>query len=324
MKDHKGRVGSVSDPTVLAGGPSGRSDACDQERRSGYAHPLYSAALSEFGEPLQLRRSGAALLVRQIPGTDRRDAGNCYPLLACADWAGLAGDLDGLGDLVSVVAVIDPFAAARREDLEKAFCDLLRPFKEHFVVDLSLAAPSKHHLREARSALRAVSVDVVEPTADALEDWERLYSHLRERRTLTGVQAFSKSSFQKQLEVPGCVALRARVGGRCVAMSLWLVMGEVAYYHLAASDEEESASRESFESWVTRPCMHAMCRGRRRGSGGPWRCQAARYLAGSVVYSAWPYVTRSELISSTRRSSASWFAIGMRSTTMWPMRRGSA
>jgi hypothetical protein len=73
---------------------------------------------------------------------------------------------------------------------------------------------------------------------ELLEDWTRLYSELIDRHDIRGVAAFSKASFARQLAVPGIVMLRATHDGATVAIHLWYAVGNVAYYHLAASDQK--------------------------------------------------------------------------------------
>src|SRR3954452_7740296 len=75
----------------------------------GYAHPWYSCALSEFGEPIRLKTSAGWLLRRTIGNTGSYDTMSPYPLFSCQNWNGLASDLEALGkELVSVAMVPDP------------------------------------------------------------------------------------------------------------------------------------------------------------------------------------------------------------------------
>src|SRR5262245_53284875 len=91
--------------------PSTPADEMNGPRADvGYASAEYAQSLSEFGEPIYLRRSGGWLLKRRIAGSERSDAMGPYPLFVCADWAGLADDLRELqAHLVSVCLVADPF-----------------------------------------------------------------------------------------------------------------------------------------------------------------------------------------------------------------------
>ena len=208
------------------------------QKTGGYAHPAYSAALSEFGVPRALPRSGGHVLVRRIPDTPYHDAMGPYPLFACRDWSRLPEDLETVGeDLVSLVLVADPLGNHDDKLLDRCF-DVVRPFKEHFVTDLGVpkyAAVSKHHRYYARKALAEVRVEECEEPMRFLDEWAALYANLAERNVLDELRAFSKESFAKQLEVPGMVMFRAVAGEETVGMHLWYVSREVAYSHLAAS-----------------------------------------------------------------------------------------
>jgi hypothetical protein len=212
---------------------------------AGYAHPAYAASLSEFGRPIELPSAGGWLLERPIPGSGGgRDAMGPYPLFCCASWSGLASDLDALaGELVSVVLVADPFGGRDEAVLARAF-DSVKPFKGHFVVDLTqtgIGALSKHHRYYTRRALTEVEVEVAGEPLAHLDDWLALYRGLAERHGIEGLRAFSRRSFAEQLQVPGIVLLRAVRQGATVGMHLWFEdrTGEgVAYSHLAATNAE--------------------------------------------------------------------------------------
>ena len=47
----------------------------------------------------------------------------------------------------------------------------------------------------------------------------------------------STGSFEKQFATPGLAALRARAGNEVVGGHLWFVQGDVAYSHLASSND---------------------------------------------------------------------------------------
>ncbi|HMK83385.1 MAG TPA: GNAT family N-acetyltransferase, partial [Candidatus Bathyarchaeia archaeon] len=61
-----------------------------------------------------------------------------------------------------------------------------------------------------------------------------LFAFLVKRHKITGIRAFSKSAFAKQLRIPGMVMFRASSGGETVGLDLWYVQGQVAYGHLVA------------------------------------------------------------------------------------------
>ncbi|MBW3607099.1 MAG: GNAT family N-acetyltransferase [Actinobacteria bacterium] len=211
--------------------------ASTQNTGRGYSHPGYAESLAEFGVPRALPRCGGWVLERAIAGTTARDLMGPYPLFTCADWSGLTDDVDELGDeVVSLVLVADPLADVEAPELRRAFPDVVRPFKRHFVCDLEAPnATTTHHRRSVRRAARAVEVETCAEPRERLDDWVRLYDELVARHGAVGISAFSRGSFRRQLALPGLIALRAERHGETVAMTLWLEDGPKAHYHLAAS-----------------------------------------------------------------------------------------
>ena len=207
---------------------------------TGYAHPAYTRALSEFGHPIKLPRSGGWLLRRRIGETNSFDAMGPYPMFSCEDWNKLPADLDALEtDLVTVALVPDPFGSYDEALLRSCF-DRVVEFKSHLVINLEQAEQigSPHHRYYARRALRNLRVDVCARPRDILRDWVLLYDNLIRRHDLKGIKRFSPESFAQQFEVPGLVVFRAStLDGECVGVHLWYVQGETAYSHLAASSE---------------------------------------------------------------------------------------
>jgi hypothetical protein len=205
---------------------------------SGYLHPLYGASFSEYGTPRHLKRCGAWILQRQVPGFPFFDAMGTYPLFSCLNWSELHLDLNELqGQLVSVSAVTDPFGEYNLEYLKTCFKDVVFPFKQHFVVDLNHSLESfvhPHHRRNARKALEKLVVEQCVNIENYLDDWVRLYDSLIERHHIKGMIAFSRSSFAGQLKVPGMVAFRAVSNGETIGMLLWYIHNKIGYYHLGA------------------------------------------------------------------------------------------
>jgi len=203
-----------------------------------YLYPAYADSFAEFGVPRSLSRSGGWILERRISGSTAQDAMGCYPLFVCRDWTGLHADLDDLGEsLVSLCVVADPFGAYRPADLRECFPDLVRPFKRHFVVDLTRplkSAVSPHHRYYTTRGLREVTVQACEMPLRWLTTWVELYERLAEHRGIRGIQRFSRDAFACQLRAPGLTMLRAEHHNEVVGMSLWDVQGDVAYYHLSA------------------------------------------------------------------------------------------
>jgi hypothetical protein len=217
---------------------------------TGYAHPAYAESLREVGTPRLLVESRGSILERRIPHTPYRDATGCYPLFACENWGGLAADLERLsrGDLVTLSIVADPFGGYDIDLLRQCF-EIVRPFKEHFIVDLQPPlhrSISAHHRRNVRKALRLVDVERCRVPAAHVEECVELYDVLIARHGIRGIAAFSHDAFAKQLRLPGVIMFRAVQGGLTVGMTLWFVQGGIAYYHLGASTERGYHLRASF------------------------------------------------------------------------------
>jgi hypothetical protein len=215
----------------------------------GYLHGDYAESLYEFGEPLQLQKSGGWLLKRQVDRA-RSDAMGTYPLFSCLEWKLLKGDFNQLGkSVVSVVVVTDPFGEYDEPLLRDCFGDLVAPFKAHFANDLSQSLESTlsdHHARNAGIGLKQVTVERCENPASHLEEWVGLYSVLIRRHQIRGIRAFSRESFAKQLATPGLVCFRALRDKQTVGMILWYLQNDVAYYHLGAYTDEGYELRASF------------------------------------------------------------------------------
>lgn len=205
---------------------------------TGYLHPGYAESLAEFGTPRHLPQSGGWILERRIPGFPDCDGISCYPLLACEDWSRLDADLEGVeSELVSLSAVTDPFGYYDSTYLRRCFPDVVLPFKEHFIIDLSRPMSTfvhPHHRRYARHALRNLHIERCQNPMQFVDDWVRLYSTLIGRHRIKGISAFSKGCFAKQLRVPGIIVFRAIHRETTVGMTLWYLHGEVGYYHLGA------------------------------------------------------------------------------------------
>jgi hypothetical protein len=214
---------------------------------AGYAHPAYAEALAEFGAPIELEACGGWVLRRRIPASDRYDAMSCYPLFACRDWSQLASDLaENPADLVSLTLVLDAFGdyepAALADDL-----NVMVRFKEHFVTDLRRPATEIASRNHRKHALKApVDVEVCEDPLALLDTWTALYANLAQRHGITGIRAFSRLSFAKQLCVPGLVAFRAIHDGRTVGLDLWYLHDGIAYAHLVAMSDEGYALHTSY------------------------------------------------------------------------------
>ena len=205
---------------------------------TGYLHPQYAQSLLEFGEPRELPKSGGWILERPIPGTPYKDAMGCYPFFACRDWFRLHEDLEDLGSkLVSLSLVTDPFCDCDQAYLRQCFKDFVIPFKEHFVADVSQPVNnivSQSHHRTVRRAMRNVEVVRCSEPVLLLDEWVELFANLVKRYSITGIRAFSRTAFAKQLSIPGMVMFKAVSQGVLLGLDLWYVHRDVAYGHLVA------------------------------------------------------------------------------------------
>jgi Acetyltransferase (GNAT) domain len=215
----------------------------------GYGDARYVRSLDEFGIPRPLRRSMGWLLERQIPSAAVRDAIGPYPLFSCRRWHALGDDLDELeGELVSVALVADPLGEHTPELLERTF-EVAEPFKEHYVAELGderLTFVSPHHRRKAARALREVTIVEPDDPTSVLDTWVTLYGELSRRRGFSGLRAFSRKAFARQLRVPGMAAFEAQRDGTTVSIALWLRRDGAVYFHLGASAAEGYAVSASY------------------------------------------------------------------------------
>ena len=207
-----------------------------------YLDQAYAAAMAGAGQAIALGACGGGLILRQVPGTDLRDAQAPYPFLVCRDWSQLAQDLDALPpDLVSVTAITDPFAQTTPEDLSRAFPHMVRPYKAHFVIDLTRPLESfadPHHLGCAGRALRRLEVGVVADPSVILPEWLRLYANLVARHGIRGPARMTEAAFHHLLQVSHLTVFRAQWKGATIGMILCLDDGTRAWFHLGAYDAE--------------------------------------------------------------------------------------
>jgi hypothetical protein len=217
---------------------SGHAEPAEKRAATGYLHPDYAASLAEFGRPRELPACGGWLLERSIPGSAAWDAMGCYPIFTCRRWERLPVDLAGLaGSLVTLVLVTEPFAEVDQAVLESCF-DFVKPFKRHYVADLTAPLDdfvSKHHRYYRKRARCKLDLEVCEEPYRYAREWIGLYDHLVQTHNIRGLKAFSPQSLQRQLHVPGMVLIVGRRGQQVVGAHLVAIDGDVAYSHLAAS-----------------------------------------------------------------------------------------
>ena len=216
----------------------------------GYLSRAYAESLSEYGDPLHLNGSGGWLLKRPIPNTAFFDSMGTYPMFFCRNWQALPEDLAALPeDLASVTLVTPPAGNFSPALLRRAFPDLLRPFKEHYLVNLSEdldLAVNSHHRYYARRSRKQHQIGLHPLPVDLWEDWNRLYGELMIRHAISGVAAFSPEGFRRQLAMPEMLAFAARKDGEITGIQLWLGHGDWVYHHLSAYSQTGYRTRVSY------------------------------------------------------------------------------
>lgn len=263
--------------------------------RYGYLHPGYAEAYLEAGEVRHLRRSGAWLLTRAIPGSDRSDALVGHPLLVCRDWQALPDELlqiAALADVVTISARTDPLAPVDEASLQQTFPDVLRIEAQHFVVDLPAFWPSREHRRAIRRAFELVEIDIEGSPAGRLETWERLAAGPGGVMPDAGSPALSRGALERQLAVPGCVGVTALAEDGPVAMAIVYLSGEDAHVHAVACDARGSESGARYALYAA--TVEEMAgRGLRRLDLGPADALDADAAADAVRFmSGWTELTR--------------------------------
>ncbi len=209
------------------------------EQDLSYQLTEYAHSLAEFGSPVRLPYSQGHVLLRPIPGTEFVDAIGCYPLFACRNAAALAQDLPFLqkSGAVSLTLVTDPLGGFDPEILVEAFTAVARPYKAHYLVDLSQQSDemgTSHHRRNARRCARHAVFHTCAHPADRLDQWCELYAHLVDRHHITGEARFSRDAFAQQLSLPGVFLVEARnTEGDILGMQLWFYDRTKAWHHLS-------------------------------------------------------------------------------------------
>ena len=203
---------------------------------TGYAHPDYARVYADIGEPVFLPASRGSLLRRRIPGTGLHDLMGCYPLFCCENCLALGDDIAGLRhENISLVLIADPFFEGGPEQLQETF-DFVRPFKTHYVADLSQPLDSfvsHSRRRAAHKALRKMDIEVTRAPLDLVDDWMALQRTSRHGAQASGINVLSKAEVERLFGIPGIVILRAVHAGQTLGMHVEIQQGDVVYGHFA-------------------------------------------------------------------------------------------
>ncbi|MGZ3593757.1 MAG: hypothetical protein ACXU9F_08010, partial [Syntrophales bacterium] len=82
-----------------------------------------------------------------------------------------------------------------------------------------------------------VQVDVCNDPMQFIDEWSALYSGLIQKYNISGISAFSRLAFEKQLSLPGTVVLRATHNDVTVGAQIYFVQGDVVHCHLGAASQ---------------------------------------------------------------------------------------
>jgi hypothetical protein len=177
------------------------------------------------------------------------DAIGPYPLTCLAADSDLHLGIDDLRKtgVASVTVVVDGLLGPPVHQLQDVFT-FSRPFKTHYLVDESAGAykPSKHHRYELRRAARSgVEIRVV-PLLEILNEWTALYSELIVNHRISGMQRFSRESFEALANCKGLSTVAGFIGGQLVSCHLWFQYKQFVWSHLAASNALGYVSRAAY------------------------------------------------------------------------------
>jgi hypothetical protein len=226
--------------------PSGKTE----DQYTGYLSQVYAESLGIFGIPLLLPLSQGWILKRKISESSFYDAMGSYPLFCCQNWSKLFTDIEHIGNnLVLLSIVADPFGEYELSELKRCFKDIVLPFKTHYIVDLKIPMDqnvSAHHRYYVRKSNRSVHIFRCKKPATLIEKWCELYDVLIDRHGITGIKAFSKKSFEKQMTLPGVTVFCSEKEDNINGMQLWYTIGNRAYHHLSAYSSEGYRLRVSY------------------------------------------------------------------------------
>lgn len=202
-----------------------------------YATLAYARTLAHVGRPIYVPAWQSHVIARDWK-SGAVDAIGPYPLACLAYDSDVASGLDQLRNagLISIILVVDGLFGPSIDQLRQVFT-FSRPFKTHYLVDAAAGAysPSKHHRYEIRRAARRdVRVRVV-PFLDILDPWTGLYDELISHHHITGVQCFSRESFEALAHCEGVSAVAAYVGTELLSCHVWIQHNGYVWSHLAAS-----------------------------------------------------------------------------------------
>jgi len=201
-----------------------------------YASIGYAQAFEGLAKPVFLPSMGNYALLRSIKNSSYLDAIGCYPFCIVRPDAVFEDDFRVLRKLgvVSLVQVADPGFTPAPKCLDSSF-DQIRDFKTLFIHDYSYPFTyTRNHRVNVAKARKDCEVRPVDYKKN-IGVWKGLYSYLVETHSITGLQRFSDTYFEKIAQLDGLHAHAAYRNNEIVSMNLWIEFEGVVYGHLTAS-----------------------------------------------------------------------------------------
>ncbi|MEM7327813.1 MAG: GNAT family N-acetyltransferase [Pseudomonadota bacterium] len=196
------------------------------------------ASYASLGVPIQLPASGLRLLKRHICN-DLYDLVGLYPYSVCPSVANLQAETDQafLRDsaAVTISFILSPFQSEQTIDLQD--WDVLTPFKEHIVLDLTedwrrrVSKKTRYCIRRSEELHRTI---IAPKTVETATLFHKLYAHTVRRHSVIGVQNFSVDAIHAQLMTPGTFVLQSFHEGECSGFLIGVNNKDHANYHLVA------------------------------------------------------------------------------------------
>lgn len=206
---------------------------------TGYYASDYCRSLGEFGKPYIGQSSRTGFLKKKFSGYN--DFCGQYPFVCTHSWGNVEDDLQIMKEHggVSVVFVTDPFAETEVEENLKGLT-LAKPFKKHFIVDLSRNWKQKLNSKKRntiRNSLKLQNIRFFKGSREYAPVFWQLYCELIKRHNINGVQKLSEKVIGDQLEVEGSVVVEASVDEVPVGAMIWYTIDGKAYSHLHAQSQ---------------------------------------------------------------------------------------
>jgi len=203
-----------------------------------YSKKVYADASAELGPIVRIECLDIWVQVRDIPGTNLKDAIGLYPFSLPTEPQSpeqLRSELKNL-DLLSLVLVAAPFLSDVSW-LSSTF-DMARVYKTQFTVE---GAPEKRVFKKniryvIRKAQAVCTVQKIE-LSDYLDRWCELYGTLITKHDLKGIHRFSRNYFESLANISEISTFGAFVDGNLVSASLWIEDANWVTGHLSGTNK---------------------------------------------------------------------------------------